>query len=95
MIRESHIEFFYCKPSLVNEHTEKIVSEYGNEIVVYDMERTLCDCIRHSERIDLDLFIAGFRWYVRSPKRDYGKLLDYARFFKIHREVQSLLLALL
>jgi hypothetical protein len=52
-------------------------------VIAYDIERTLCDCLRSIEKLDRDLVITAIKRYVRRNNRDNAKLLEYATVFKV------------
>jgi hypothetical protein len=56
-------------------------------VKVYDIERTLCDCLTSIDRIDRDLVITALKRYAKSPTRDVAKLLEYATEFNIRNMV--------
>ena len=61
----------------------EIVTSYGKKVRVYDIERTLCDCLRHINKLDRDLVLTGLKRYVNSADKDSAKLLKYADVFNI------------
>ena len=60
-----------------------VLSPYGHTIVVYDKERTICDCLKKKDKLDTDLVLTAVRQYMRDPERDFIKLQSYADVFKI------------
>ncbi len=53
--------FFYCKPELHSIGIMMIQSPYGNDLRVYDKERTLCDCIKRKNILDSDLVLSAVK----------------------------------
>ena len=51
----------------------------GNTVMIYDAEKTLCDCARYEKKLGSDLVREGFLAYLRRPNRDIDKLLLYAK----------------
>jgi len=60
-----------------------IETPYGMKVKVYDIERTLCDCLRNIDKLDRDLVLSALKRYVKGEKRDSAKLLEYASTLKI------------
>jgi predicted transcriptional regulator of viral defense system len=56
----------------------KIVSPQGNDIVIYDVERTLCDIVRPRNNVDIALISAAFKTYSQSSDRKVRQLSKYA-----------------
>ena len=46
----SKYKFFYANEQLYNLGKVDLLSPYGNKINVYNMERTICDCIKKKEQ---------------------------------------------
>ena len=67
----------------------KCLSPYGNAIVVYDKERTICDCLRKKNKLDTDLVLTAVKHYMGSPDRDLIKLQKYADLFKMRVTVHQ------
>lgn len=82
-------KFFYNNKELYEIGKMKLKSPYGNEITVYDKERTVCDCIRKKDKLDTDLVIDAVKRYMREPGSDYARLLKYAELFKIRELVRQ------
>lgn len=76
-------KFFYINKNLIELGKMNLTSPYGNEIVVYNKERTICDCIRKKEQLDVDLMITAVKRYMREPGVDFTRLLKYAEVFKV------------
>lgn len=82
-------KFFYCKKELWELGKQTLLSPYGNEIVVYNRERTICDCIRKKDKMDKDLVLSAVKQYMKLADRDYAKLLQYAEIFKIRETIRQ------
>ncbi|MEA4882967.1 MAG: hypothetical protein VB144_04750 [Clostridia bacterium] len=61
----------------------------GASVRVYDRERAVCDAIRHSSKMDAEVVNQTIRSYVADPAKNVGRLMDYARVFRIQRKVES------
>jgi predicted transcriptional regulator of viral defense system len=88
VLKDDDLQFFYCKPEFAGLNTERLRTPSGAEVVVYDKERTLCDCLRHMDRLDRDLVLSAVKLYMASPERDNVKLLRVAETFKMRGEVR-------
>ena len=64
---------------------------YGNVVKVYDLERIICDIVKNRKSVDSELFSKTLNNYVRSPKKDFAKLYEYARQLKIFDKVKEIL----
>lgn len=80
--------FFYITKEIYEIGKITIKSPHGNDISVYDRERTICDSINKREILDKDLVLSALKMYFKSKKTDYSKLLYYAELLKIKEVVQ-------
>lgn len=94
-LKKENIKLFYIKNDLYEMGITTIKSNYGNELKVYDIERTICDIIRSKKRIDVALFTDALKRYTKSKEKDLIKLNKYAKLFKIEKEVSKYLEVLL
>nr|WP_320025038.1 type IV toxin-antitoxin system AbiEi family antitoxin domain-containing protein [uncultured Acetobacterium sp.] len=78
-----YYQFFYMKKEFHEIGKMNVQSPYGHTIVVYDKERTICDCLKKRDKLDTDIALAAVRQYMRDPERDFIKLQLYADVFKI------------
>lgn len=62
---------------------------YGNQVKVYDKERTVCDCLRKKNSLDNDLVFEAVKRYLKGPEADYAKLLKYAEIFNVRDDVRK------
>lgn len=68
-----------------------IQTTFGNEVRVYDLERTICDLIRKRQKIDVEIFSTALKRYMKSSDKNLRKLYQYARKFNILEQVQSIM----
>lgn len=55
----------------------------GNNVKIYDREKTICDIIRYREKIGIDIMKEGLRNYLQRPEKNITKLVDYAEKLRI------------
>jgi predicted transcriptional regulator of viral defense system len=87
LISDSDMMIFYSKPTQVKLGAKETITPYGLPVTTYDMERTLCDCLRNIDKLDKDLVLTALKRYMKDPAGDKAKLLDYASVFKIRNNV--------
>ncbi|MBF4695151.1 type IV toxin-antitoxin system AbiEi family antitoxin domain-containing protein [Fusibacter ferrireducens] len=82
-------KFFYVVDKL--HEIGKITTEtpYGHSVHVYDIERTICDCLKRKDKLDLGLVTEAVKRYMRTPGADYTQLLKYAEIFNIKELVRN------
>lgn len=64
-----------------------VSSPYGNEIKVYDLERSLCDVLR-GQGDDIQIVQAAFKKYANSKERDINKLVAYSKQLLVEPKVR-------
>ena len=84
-------KIFYIKNDLHELGKISLLSPYGNEILVYDKERSICECIKRKDRLDTDIILSAIKTYMKEPSADYVKLLKYAEIFKVRDTVKQYL----
>ena len=81
------INMFRVKTEYINLGIINVKSPFGNEIKIYDIERSICDIIKNKKDIELELFNKAIRGYYSSKNKDFVKLMEYAKKFKLEKEV--------
>lgn len=90
LLRESsRYRFFYLKESLWKMGQSTIVSAYGNVLTVYNVERTICDCIRKIDELDRDEVLSAVKIYMKRPDAKWHELMNYAELFHIRDTVRQ------
>lgn len=66
------------------------VETNGVAIRIYDRDRTVCDAIRHSSRVDAEIVNQAIRAYASDPRKNVNRLIYYATALRIQRKVENL-----
>lgn len=92
---KSNYKVFYIKPDLYE--LGKIAGEtiFGNRIMLYDMERTICDIVRSRSRIDIQIFNDALKRYSKLQTADLNKLYHYATILKTDKLLKQYMEVLL
>lgn len=85
----------YIKPELFELGRTTMKTAFGNEVAVYDLERTVCDIIRHRRRIGPQVCLSVMKQYVARGKKDLELLKRYAKEMGLSKIVQQYLEVLL
>jgi predicted transcriptional regulator of viral defense system len=78
-IKQINLITYTIKPSLFELGKMTMKSPFGNDITVYDKERTICDIIRSRSRIDQQILNDGLKRYVKDKSKNLNNLLEYAK----------------
>lgn len=84
-----HYRFFYLTNDKLGLGITTMRTSYGNEVAVYDKERTICDCIRNKNKLDSDIVVAAVKRYMKEKEANYSKLLNFAETFRIRDAVKQ------
>lgn len=66
-------------------------TEIGNKVIVYDMERTLCDIVRDRNNQDPEIFSKAWNFYLKKDNKDIWKLRKYSNIFGISKQIEEIL----
>ncbi|MBI3172910.1 MAG: type IV toxin-antitoxin system AbiEi family antitoxin domain-containing protein [Chloroflexi bacterium] len=67
----------------------------GVKVRIYDREKTVADCFKFRQKVGMDVAIEAVRDYLRQPKVDVQKLLEYAKINRVEKVMRPYLEALL
>lgn len=76
---KNECKVYYVKQELFELGKTVLKTPAGNEVPVYDLERTICDIIRSRSKIGTETFLAALKMYARNSKKDLNKLYVYAK----------------
>jgi predicted transcriptional regulator of viral defense system len=68
-----------------------VKSRLGNEVIAYDMERTICDILRSRNRVDSQVFVEALKSYAALKGQNWNKLRDYAEAFRVTKLLRQYL----
>jgi predicted transcriptional regulator of viral defense system len=63
----------------------------GHGVRIYDKERTICDCLKRSGRMDKEIFNKAIQAYVKDPKKNIPNLMQYAKRLRVEKKVKDLI----
>lgn len=92
---KTKIEYPFVKMYLLEPHilsvglSEKVVD--GNQMHIYDKERTICDCLRYMGKMDKEIFNKAIQSYVNDPKKNIPNLMRYAKELRVQKKVKDLI----
>lgn len=63
----------------------------GHKVKVYDLEKTICDCIRYRNKIGIEIVKEGLQEYLKRSDRNLDKLLIVAKKCKVQKILKEYL----
>ena len=92
---KSECKVYYIKPELFELGKTVLKTPAGNVVPAYDLERTICDCVRSRNKMGTETFLAALKLYAASPKKDLNKLNTYAKKMRVSNILRQYLEVLL
>ncbi len=88
-LRKKGILVYQVKEDIYEFGAAKVQTSFGNEVRVYDMERTICDILRYKESMDVQIFQYAMKEYMASEHKNLNHLIAYAKRFNIEATVRT------
>ena len=93
-VDELALQTYYVKQELYE--IGKTTGEFdGVMLLIYDRERTICDCFKYRSRLDHELFHKALRAYANDEKKNLQNLSIYAKRLRVYKKVMELMEVLL
>lgn len=70
---------YYIKPALFELGRTTVHTSFGHAVAVYDLDRSICDIIRHRRKLGPTVTLDILKKYVANPNKDLDRLKEYAR----------------
>jgi predicted transcriptional regulator of viral defense system len=80
---KAECKVYYIKDELFELGRTILKTPAGNDVPVYDLERTICDVIRSRNKLGTETFLAALKQYAASPKKNLNRLNDYAKQLRV------------
>ena len=94
-MREDGIKVYTIKKELHGVGVITMNTPFGNPVLVYDVERTICDVIRNRSGIEMQIWQNALKQYAKCQNKDLRKLMRYARMFHVEKLLRQYLEVLL
>ena len=88
-LRRKGIQVHQVKPDVADLGAITLMTGYGNTVRAYDMERTICDIIRHKESMDIQIFQYAMKEYMADSRKNLNHLMSYAKKFQIESAIRT------
>jgi len=82
------IKLYYFSDKYYMDGVEKIDIN-GNIIKIYNIEKTICDCLRYEDKISKDIIVESIKEYVKRRDKNISELMNYAAKAKVKDIVQK------
>lgn len=73
----------------------RMLTRYEHTVTTYNMERTICDCIRSRRRMDAEIITEAMKRYAQRKDRDIHALMEMAAMFGVQKLMRTYMEVLL
>ncbi len=94
-LRNDNIKVFSIKKNFFDLGVIKINTPFGNEVLTYNPERTICDLLRNRSQMETRLFSDAMKNYVRRRDKNLHLLIEYSRKLRVNSLLNKYLEVLL
>ena len=89
------LDFPVLKPHFIEESRLEIGISEGNidgiTVKIYDRERLICDCLRHINTMDGEIFNTIIQRYVNDENKSAARLMAYAAKLGVEKKARNVL----
>ena len=94
-LKEENVKVFYIKGELHELGATTMATVFGNNVFTYNPERTICDCVRSRNQMDISVVTEAIKLYTKLQNKDLNLLMSMAEKFKIASIIRNYLEVLL
>jgi predicted transcriptional regulator of viral defense system len=77
-LTDDGFKVFSLKKELHGQDIEEVETGYGHKVRAYNLERTICDCLRSRGKLQSEIVFSGLKGYVRRSDRNLNALMKSA-----------------
>lgn len=93
--RTNKIKIYNVKKELMDVGKVFVKNSFGNEIPMYNLERTICDLVRSRNSIEIQDFTSVLKNYVKRDDKNLNLLMEYAKLFNVDNVLRKYMEVLL
>jgi len=94
-LREDGLKVFTIKRELHEVGVTQLSTMFGHEVAVYGLERTVCDCLRSRNQMDIAVVTDAIKRYARRKEKNLNTLMQMAEMFNVTKPLRSYMEVLL
>ena len=83
------MKLHYIQKDFFDVGISEIETPLGNNVAVYDIDRTICDIVMNRKKIDTQIFTDGITRYFKSNNKNLRRLIKYSRIFNIEEDIRK------
>ena len=94
-LRKDGLNVFTIRRELHEIGVAQLMTIYGHAVVAYNMERTICDCLRSRNRMDIAVVTDAIKRYAKRKEKNLNTLMKMASMFSVAKPLRSYMEVLL
>lgn len=83
------IKPYFIKEDKFNEGVTIVKTPFGNDVRVYDIDRTICDIVLRKDEMDIQVFQTALKEYMSGQKKNVHRLMVYAKLLGVERKIRE------
>lgn len=88
-LMEKGVKVVYVKKEWHEMGVCERVSPGGHKLIVYDMERTICDIVRKRSEMDIAVFNYALKEYMKRKNKNLSRLMAYASEMRLEKKIRE------
>ncbi|MBQ8828290.1 MAG: type IV toxin-antitoxin system AbiEi family antitoxin domain-containing protein [Clostridia bacterium] len=85
----------YAVANVYNLGVTQAKSPCGNDIIIYNIEKTLCDVVKGNNTCDVQIVNMAMKKYAQSKEKNLNLLFEYADWLKVKKKILNYMEVLL
>jgi predicted transcriptional regulator of viral defense system len=94
-LREDGFAVFTIKRELHQVGATLLSTMFGHDVLAYDLERTICDCLRSRNQMDIGVVTDAIKRYAGRKEKNLNILMQMAEMFNVVKPLRSYMEVLL
>lgn len=94
-LKEDGFTVFTIKRELHEIGVAKLTTMFGNSVIAYGLERTICDCLRSRNQLDIAIVTDAIKRYTLRKDKNLKTLMQMAEMFRVAKPLRSYMEVLL
>ena len=94
-LREEGFAVFAIKRELHKFGTAQVTTMFGHTVTAYGLERTICDCLRSRNQMDISIVSDAIKRYTKRKDKNLNMLMNMAETFGVAKLLRSYMEVLL
>jgi len=83
------IKPYFVRQELFEKGVSVVKTPLGNEVRVYDIDRTVCEMVQRKDEMDIQVFQTALKEYMSGNTKNIHRLMIYAQLFGLERKMRD------